>query len=419
MNHPNIDQLRTRPLLAVVIVLLMAAALLAGVACGRDAVAPAATPEFSLPTALPSPEAAPAAGAGSEATAAATSGYWEAPRTWEPEDVSTLERVTQELVAPPFFPEHEQVYDGEPRVVEVRMEIEEKEIEVAPGVFMWAFTFDGSVPGPMIVVHEGDYVELTLINPSSNELLHNVDFHASIGALGGGSLTNVGPGQEVVLRFRALKPGVYIYHCAPGGTMVPWHVTHGMNGAVMVIPKGGIKDPAGNPITYDRAYYVGEQDYYIPRDENGEFKRYDSAAASAVDDLEAMKTLIPTHIVFNGVTGALQGDGQFTANVGENVLIVHSQANRQSYPHLIGGHGDYVWERGSFTDAPETGLETWVIAAGSAGASISTIRQPGTYVYLSHNLIEAFAFDAKAILVAEGDWDNDLMEQVNPPGPIQ
>ena len=85
---------------------------------------------------------------------------------------------------PPFFPEHEQVYDGDPRVVEIRMEVDEKEIEVAPGVFMWAFTFNGSVPGPMVVVHEGDYVELTLVNPDSNELLHNIDFHASIGALG-------------------------------------------------------------------------------------------------------------------------------------------------------------------------------------------------------------------------------------------
>ncbi len=416
----RIERQRVKPFPGVKIALFgVALLLLASIACGRDPGMPAVTQEFSLPTALPSPEAAPAPGAGSEAVVSTVPSTWEGPRTWEPEDVSTLERVTQELVAPTFFPEHEQVYDGEPRVVEVRMEIEEKEIEVAPGVFMWAFTFHGSVPGPMIVVHEGDYVELTLANPASNVLLHNIDFHASIGALGGGALTNVGPGQEVVLRFRAVKPGVFIYHCAPGGTMVPWHVTHGMNGAIMVLPRGGLKDPAGNPITYDRAYYVGEQDYYIPRYESGEFKRYDSAAASAVDDLEAMKTLVPTHIVFNGVTGALQGDGQLTANVGDNVLIVHSQANRQSYPHLIGGHGDYVWERGSFSDAPETGLETWVIAAGSAGASISTIRQSGTYVYLSHNLVEAFAFDAKAILVAEGEWDNDLMEQVSPPGPIQ
>ena len=417
--HKNTPISKTPRVAMGLLELLAAALLVTGIACGGDEPAATATPEFSLPTALPSPEAVPVPGAGSEATAATVLSAWQEPRTWEPEDVSTLERVAQELVDPPFFPEHEQVYDGDPRVVEIRMEVDEKEIEVAPGVFMWAFTFNGSVPGPMVVVHEGDYVELTLVNPDSNELLHNIDFHASIGALGGGALTQVGPGQEVVLRFRATKPGVFIYHCAPGGTMVPWHVTHGMNGAIMVLPRGGLQDPAGNSISYDRAYYVGEQDYYLPQDENGEFKRYDSPSASMVDDLEAMKTLVPTHIVFNGVTGALQGDGQLTANVGENVLIVHSQANRHSYPHLIGGHGDYVWERGSFSDAPKTGLETWVIAAGSAGASIHTIRQSGTYVYLSHNLIEAFAFDAKAILVAEGEWDNDLMEQVKPPSAIQ
>ena len=338
--------------------------------------------------------------------------YWSGPVTWEPEDIAGLQRVTQQLVAPPALPEHQQVADGGPKIIQVRMVIEEKEIEVAPGVFMWAFTFDGSVPGPIIVVHEGDYVELTLVNPAGNRMLHNIDFHASMGALGGGSLTHVSPGHEVVLRFRATKAGVFIYHCAPGGVQVPWHVVHGMNGAIMVLPRDGLKDPAGNPLRYDRAYY-------IPKDEEGEFKRYESPAESLADDLEAMSTLIPTHIVFNGETGALQGEGQLTANVGENVLIVHSQANRQSYPHLIGGHGDYVWERGGFNNPPKVDLESWDIAAGSAAASIHTIQQPGTYVYLSHNLIEAFLFDAKAILEVEGEWNNDLMEQVKPPGPIQ
>lgn len=341
------------------------------------------------------------------------------PKTWEPADVGSLERVTQDLVAPPGFPAHEQVRTGPPRVVVVRMTVEEKEIEVAPGAFVWAFTFDGSVPGPIIVVHEGDYVEFTLVNPARNSMLHNIDFHASVGALGGGDLTRVAPGQEAVLRFRATKPGVFIYHCAPGGSMVPWHVTHGMNGAIMVLPREGLKDPAGNPVQYDRAYYIGEQDFYLPRDEQGRFIRYDSPLASAGDDLAAMRTLIPTHIVFNGTTGALQGEGTLTATVGENVLIVHSQANRPSYPHLIGGHGDYVWERGSFDNPPALDLESWVISAGSAAASIHTIRQPGTYVYLSHNLIEAFLYDAKAILTAEGEWNDDLMEQVKPPVAVE
>ena len=345
--------------------------------------------------------------------------YWRGLVTWEPEDVAGLERVTQEMVAPPALPAHKQVYSGEPRVVQVKMVIEETEAEIAPGAFVWAFIFEGSVPGPIVVVHEGDYVELTLVNPARNELVHNIDFHASIGALGGGELTHVGPGQEVVLRFRAVKPGVFVYHCAPGASMVPWHVTHGMNGAIMVLPKDGLRDPAGNSLRYDRAYYIGEQDYYIPRDESGSFKRYDTPSASFADDLEAMATLVPTHIVFNGKTGALQGDGGLTANVGEKVLIVHAQANRQSYPHLIGGHGDYVWERGGFNNPPALDLETWVIAAGSVGASIHDLRQPGTYVYLSHNLIEAFIYDAKAILTVKGDWDDNLMEQIKPPGPIQ
>ena len=96
------------------------------IACrgGADTAA-TATPAFSLPTALPSPEAVPAGG-GAEATAARTSAYWDGPTSWEPEDVSGLERVTQELAPPPFLPEHEQTYDGEPRVVEVRMTVGRK-----------------------------------------------------------------------------------------------------------------------------------------------------------------------------------------------------------------------------------------------------------------------------------------------------
>ena len=64
-----------------------------------------------------------------------------------------------------------------------------------------------------------------------------------------------------------------------------------------------------------------------------------------------MRTLIPTHVVFNGKAGALTGENAMKAKVGETVLIVHSQANRDTRPHLIGGHGDYVWETGKFSNA--------------------------------------------------------------------
>ncbi|MGR3914251.1 MAG: copper-containing nitrite reductase [Gammaproteobacteria bacterium] len=334
-------------------------------------------------------------------------------------DISGLKRVKQVLVAPPFVPKHEQVAKGPPKIVEIKMVIEEKEIEVEPGVFMWAFTFNDSVPGPLIIVHQGDYVELTLVNPKTNTLPHNIDFHASTGALGGGQLTNVAPGQQVKLRFKATKVGTFIYHCAPGGAMIPWHVVHGMNGAIMVLPRDGLKDGNGKRIRYDRAYYVGEQDYYLPKDAKGKYKRYAKPLDSLRDDLEVMKGLVPTHIVFGATKGELTGDGAMRAKVGENVLFVHSQANRQSFPHLIGGHGDYVWERGNFANPPATGLESWVIAAGSAGAFTYRFRQPGTYVYLSHNLIEAVLLGAISHVQVDGKWDSDLMDQVMPPSPIR
>jgi nitrite reductase (NO-forming) len=88
-------------------------------------------------------------------------------------------------------------------------------------------------------------------------------------------------------------------------------------------------------------------------------------------------------------------------------------------PHLIGGHGDFVWERGNLANAPAKNLESWVIAAGSAGVMTYKFEQPGKYVYLSHNLIEAFLLGAVAEFKVEGPWGNDLMEQLQNPSSFQ
>lgn len=353
------------------------------------------------------------------ATAAAAS-LVSAPASAEEEaDIAKLPRVKQKLVAPPFLPEHEQVATGGPKVIEVTLTIEEKKMVIDDeGTEVWALAYGGSVPGPMIVAHEGDYVEVTLQNLPHNIMEHNIDFHASTGALGGGALTKIVPGEQVVLRWKATKAGVFVYHCAPGDIMIPYHVVHGMNGAVMVLPREGLKDGKGKPVKYDRVYYIGEQDYYIPRDEQGNFKKYESAGENMSDALDVMRTLTPTHVVFNGAKGALTGDHALTAKVGETVLFIHSQANRDSRPHLIGGHGDLVWEGGSFNDVPDTNLETWFIRGGSAGAMVYTFRQPGIYAYVNHNLIEAVMLGATGHVKVEGEWNDDLMKQVAKPGPI-
>lgn len=334
-------------------------------------------------------------------------------------DIDSLPRIRQELVAPPFAPRHEQRAMDGPKVVEIELTVREDKREIDDeGTMINALSYNGSIPGPLVICHEGDYVELTLKNPEENTMEHNIDFHSSTGALGGGGLTHVLPGEQCVLRWKATKPGVFIYHCAPGGIMIPYHVVSGMNGAVMVLPRDGLRDRAGNPLSYDTVFYVGEQDFYVPRNADGAYIEYDNHSDALVDTLEAMRTLTPTHVVMNGRVGALTGDGAMKARVGESVLIVHSQANRDSRPHLIGGHGDYVWEAGSFADPPMEGLETWFIRGGSAGAALYTFRQPGVYVYLSHNLIEAVQLGALAHMVVEGEWDDDLMTQVMEPSPL-
>ena len=330
------------------------------------------------------------------------------------------ERVSQVLVDPPFLPDHDQVAQGPPRIVEIQLEIIEQEVEIAPGVFVWQMAFNGVVPGPVPVVHQYDWVDLTLINGSTDTLrfgvadnaqAHNIDFHAATGAMGGGELTMVPPGHEVGLLWRAQKAGFFVYHCAPGGEMVPYHVTTGGNGGILVLPREGLRDGYGNPVRYDRAFYFGEQDYYVPMNDDGTSKRYANFTMQMGDWLNVMKGLKPTHIAFNGKYGALTADTRLEAEVGETVLMLHSQANNPSYPHLIGGHGDWVWPYGKFNNRPLEGLESWAVVAGGTAAAVYTFQQEGIYAYLNHNLIKAFLYDAKAFIHVEGGRDDEIMTQ--------
>ncbi|MDT8369249.1 MAG: copper-containing nitrite reductase [Longimicrobiales bacterium] len=341
-------------------------------------------------------------------------------------DRADAERVTQALVAPPFLPEHDQVATTPPRVVQIRMEIVEREVEIAPGVFVWQMAFDNHVPGPVPVVFQWDWVELTLVNGtdkaidfrrggSGNQMAHNIDFHAAAGAMGGGDLTTVAPGQEVEVTWRATKAGFFVYHCAPGGEMVPYHVTTGGNGALLVLPREGLRDGYGHPVRYDRAFYFGEQDYYVPMNDDGTSKRFDGFIEQMGPMLEVMRGLTPTHIAFNGKYGALTEDIRLEAEVGETVLLLHSQANNSSAPHLIGGHGDWVWPYGKFNNRPMEGLESWDVVPGGTAAAVYTFTQGGTYAYLNHNLIKAFLYDAKALIHVEGELDDQMMEQTRAP----
>jgi nitrite reductase (NO-forming) len=326
------------------------------------------------------------------------------------------EKIT--LVDPPFVHPHEQATQAGPKILEITLTAIEKEVVLDDeGTKLRAMTFNGSIPAPMVVVHQDDYVELTLINPPTNTMAHNIDFHGATGALGGGDLTLINPGEQTVLRFKATRPGAFVYHCIPGGEMIPWHIASGMSGCLLVLPRDGLKDAAGTPLRYDHLYYIGEQDFYVPRDKDGKFKTYATHVDAFVDTMALMRTLTPTYVLFEGRVGALTGMNALTAKVGETVLVVHSQADRGSDAHLIGGHGDYVWQGGSFTDPPERDRQGWYIPAGATTAWMYKFLEPGVYAYVNHNMIDAIELGATAHFKVEGPWNDDLMTQVRAPEP--
>ena len=133
-----------------------------------------------------------AAGAAAAALLAATAA---APALAEVQagDISALPREKVTLVAPPFVHAHQQAATGGPKVVEFQLMVKEQPMVIDDdGTTMQAMTYNGSIPAPMMVVHEGDYVELTLVNPETNEMPHNVDFHAATDRLLFGAAVQAG-----------------------------------------------------------------------------------------------------------------------------------------------------------------------------------------------------------------------------------
>lgn len=131
--------------------------------------------------------------------------------------------------------------------VVVELEVREVVRRLADGVEYLFWTFGGEVPGSFIRIREGDLVEFHLGNHPSSKMPHNIDLHAVTGPGGGAASSFTAPGHSSQFSFKALNPGLYVYHCA--AAPVGMHVGNGMYGLILVEPKEGFP-PA------DREYYV-------------------------------------------------------------------------------------------------------------------------------------------------------------------
>ena len=163
------------------------------------------------------------------------------------------------------------------QTVEVELWVEEVVTQIEPGKWAWVWTFNGTVPGPMIRAMEGDTVVVTLNNyPEScesnpdcvpNQRPHNIDLHAVMGPGGGAAVTNVAVDATRTFSFKALRQGAYIYHCAAGAV---WeHVAYGMYGLILIEPKGGLKPKGSNHKKGFKEFYVGQSEWYHDAQSSG------------------------------------------------------------------------------------------------------------------------------------------------------
>lgn len=253
----------------------------------------------------------------------------------------------------------------------VSIDITTKEViaEMAPGVFINYWTFDGAVPGPFLRAREGDTVTVTLHNDKTSLHHHTLDLHSVIGPGGGASVLMAAPGESATLTFRALHAGLYVYHCAEPNAAT--HMAHGQYGLMLVEPKEGLP-------TVDKEFYVMQGEFY----EAGDLGR----KGLQLFDAQAMLDGHPQYIVFNGRTGALTDS--MHAEVGQKIRIYFGDGgvNLPSNFHVIGEIFDRVYREGSLTSAPETDVQTTLVPAGGAAVVDFTALVPGNYMLVDHAL---------------------------------
>jgi nitrite reductase (NO-forming) len=283
-----------------------------------------------------------------------------------------------------------------------RVDLLSAEVEgrLAEGTTFGYWTFNGKVPGPFIRVRVGDTVDIHLKNSGDSAMMHSVDFHATTGPGGGAAVLQVEPGKEKAMTWKALVPGLYVYHCAT--PMVAEHIANGMYGLILVEPAEGLPK-------VDREFYMMQGEIYtdIAYGQHG----------SAEFSVEKLLDERPEYFVLNGSVGALSKLHPLHAKVGETVRIFFGVGgpNFTSSFHVIGEIFDRVYALGGTISKPLEGIQTVSVAPG--GAVIVEFKPvvPGNYTIVDHALTR-LERGLAGILSVEGPPNPDIYNGQAMPG---
>ncbi|MGE3975938.1 MAG: copper-containing nitrite reductase [Bdellovibrionales bacterium] len=317
-----------------------------------------------------------------------TGGKWEASSAKVAADDIDLDKLPKEtfkLLPPPQVPPP--ITRKTPARVAIEVEVRETIMKLSDGVDYTFWTFGGTVPGPMLRIRVGDYVDFTLANHPSNKVPHNIDLHAVTGQGGGAEGSFTAPGHKSTFSFRALNPGLYIYHCATAP--VGMHVGNGMYGLILVEPEEGLPK-------VDREYYVVQGEFYTKG-------KFGERGLQSFDMEKAIREQ-PEYVVFNGAVGAIAGEQSLKADIGQTVrlFVGNGGPGLISSFHVIGEIFDHVYQEGGIIPNQKN-VQTTIVPAGGAATVDFKVDGPGNLILVDHSLFRAFNKGAIGMLKVEGE----------------
>src|SRR5918998_444751 len=299
---------------------------------------------------------------------------------------------------------------------------DEVDVQISPdnplhpgGVMYRAMVFNGTVPGPVISVDQGQPIEFTLIN--EGDVIHSIDFHAgngpsaAVGSAASETGSNVQPGQSVTWTWTPPYAGVFYYHCGADGLNGVWeHIANGMYGGIVVHPENerpakefymvfgeiyannvqGLFTPANGTGTLDlNKFLAGNPDLVMT---NGMAHKY-------VPEIGAFSKipLNPDAEVFQVQPGELTR--WYVVNAGPNDVVAF---------HFISGilsvHDGSVQNRYGTQVLNDEG---WTIPPGSGSVIEAVFPEEGIYVGVDHAMNDVVKGAAFAVLATPESTPED------------
>lgn len=246
-------------------------------------------------------------------------------------------------------------------------------LNIGDGVTFNGFTFGGTSPAPQMVVNEGDTVEITVRNEDT--VTHGLSIHAA-NTQTSNFVGNIAPGETKTVTFTADSPGVFMFHCAPGGHGIMVHTMGGQFGMIVVEPNEPYRMEAELGREPDLKVFLLQHEVYA----NGR-------------DFFDGKAL---YVMFNGETFRYVKD-PIPARPGDFVrfYFLNVGPNLTSTFHAVGGIWDYAYLGGNPNNVVE-GVQSVIAGPTDSWVIDWIVPAEGPYTLVSH------AFGTQAIKGAVG-----------------